>query len=84
MAGALEVRRHLHEAADVAGDDGVGTGGNDRGRLRGAKCLGDVRLLEIVEPCRPTADLAVRNLADGQVLDRRQQTPRRGAHVLRM
>jgi len=74
--------RDLDEAADVAGCQDVGAGGGHGAGLARAEGVRDVRVFDVVEACRSAADVAIRDVDDPYVRDRREQRARRAADAL--
>ena len=73
---ALQLARHVEQAAEVAREQHVGAGGGDRGGLLLDDRVGDVGIFHAERAAEPAADVGVRELPDLQSVDRAQQLPR--------
>src|SRR5229473_8669302 len=75
-AESRQLAGDVQEAAEVAGEDRIGAGRNDLGRLVGDHLVGDFRVFDAERAAKPAAYFGLCQLKEAQPLDRSEQSPR--------
>src|SRR5215472_136998 len=80
-AVALQLADHVHQAAEIAGKQQIGTGRRDGGGLLGDDGIRNFWILHAERAAEATADLGVAHLGEPQPFHGGEQAPRLIAHA---
>ena len=77
----LQLARHVHQAAEIAGEQGVGAGRDDLVALARDDCVGEFAVLDREGSAEATADVGLVEFDQAQAFDAGEQLARLVAHA---
>ena len=81
LARALQLARHVHQAAEIAGEKGVGAGRDDLVALARDDCVGEFAVLDSEGYAEATADVGLVEFDQAQTFDAGEQLARLVMHA---